>query len=745
ATLSPTAPEAESFPNTATVDFDSLAGPGGRPDTAGDDARVSTVPAIDKTLVDTSIDETFGADLALGEVAGFEITLVLPEVLNEDVVLVDTLPDGLTPLSLTVLSVGSQLSAAGAVADLAMPDVVIDGQTVTVDFGAIANLADDGVDAGDAIVLRLEAVVDADPAANADGTVLTNEAVLSLTAGTADFTVEDTAEVAVIQPELALAKTANPVAEVDAGDVVDFEIVVTNSGTAPAFDIQIEDLLADAGLTLVSGSVAASDGSDASAVTNPDGTTGFRLDAPVLAAGATLTITYQAVVTDAAAFDSQVENTAQVAGFDTNPAEPGDPGFVEEASFAPDPDDPDDPLVDSAVVATVGVDLDKTVAETSAAATGSGAFDPGLEDLSVGETVRYELDVAVPEGSGILRLTDTLPAGLEAVSASVDAFAAGVTATGLAVGDDEGAAGIAIAADGGSVVFDFATVVSTGVDDAPGAGDLRTITVSVTAVVTDSAAATAGAALTNTATLQVFDPADPATELTDPANPLTATQTVEIVEPVLVLDKTAPVAAGPGDTVAYAVEVAHAPTSTADAFDLVIADLIDDPDLAFDSGSVVVTGVTGAVVSETATGFEVAIPALTLGEVATIAYTATLSPTAPEAESFPNTATVDFDSLAGPGGRPDTAGDDARVSTVPAIDKTLVDTSIDETFGADLALGEVAGFEITLVLPEVLTEDVVLVDSLPDGLTPLSVTVLSVGSQLSAAGAVADLAMPDVV
>ncbi|MEO0761558.1 MAG: isopeptide-forming domain-containing fimbrial protein, partial [Pseudomonadota bacterium] len=501
ATLSPTAPEAESFPNTATVDFDSLAGPGGRPDTAGDDARVSTVPAIDKTLVDTSIDETFGADLALGEVAGFEITLVLPEVLNEDVVLVDTLPDGLTPLSLTVLSVGSQLSAAGAVADLAMPDVVIAGQTVTVDFGAIANLADDGVDAGDAIVLRLEAVVDADPAANADGTVLTNEAVLSLTAGTADFTVEDTAGVAVIQPELSLAKTANPVAEVDAGDVVDFEIVVTNSGTAPAFDIQIEDLLADAGLTLVSGSVAASDGSDASAVTNPDGTTGFRLDAPVLAAGATLTITYQAVVTDAAAFDSQVENTARVAGFDTNPAEPGDPGFVAEASFAPDPDDPDDPLVDSAVVATVGVDLDKTVAETSAAATGSGAFDPGLEDLSVGETVRYELDVAVPEGSGILRLTDTLPAGLEAVSASVDAFAAGITATGLAVGDDEGAAGIAIAADGGSVVFDFATVVSTGVDDAPGAGDLRTITVSVTAVVTDSAAATAGAALTNTATL----------------------------------------------------------------------------------------------------------------------------------------------------------------------------------------------------------------------------------------------------
>ena len=142
-------------------------------------------------------------------------------------------------------------------------------------------------------------------------------------------------------------------------------------------------------------------------------------------------------------------------------------------------------------------------------------------------------------------------------------------------------------------------------------------------------------------------------------------------------DKAAPIAADQGATVAYSVTVSHdALASTGPAFDLLLADTLSDPNLAFDSGSVMVTGVAGAVITETGTGFEVAIPTLDVGESVTVTYTATLSATAPPAQSFPNTATLDFDSAPGPGGRMGMVSDDAIVSTVPVVDKQVLSSSL---------------------------------------------------------------------
>ena len=345
-------------------------------------------------------------------------------------------------------------------------------------------------------------------------------------------------------------------------------------------------------------------------------------------------------------------------------------------------------------------------------------------------------------------LTDALPSGLEAIGAEVVAFGTDISAANLVVGDTDASGFITIAAGGTGVEFDFGTVLSqgfaSGLNDAPGAGDLRTITVSVTAVVADVAAAAAGAQLTNTATLQVFDP-DTGTELTDPANPVTASETVEVVEPVLVLEKTAPIAADQGDVVSYSVEIRHDGTSSGPAYDVVLTDLLSDPNLSFDGvGSVLVSGVTGAMVAASGTGFTVEIPVLDVGDVAVITYTATLDAGAPAAESFPNTATAVFDSDPGPGGREGTVTDDARVSTVPVIDKSVDRTSYNETSGTDLGLGEVVTYRLEVFLPEVLNEDVVVTDTLPVGLTPLAVRVIDVGVDLSAAGTVADLTMPDV-
>ncbi|MEO0605593.1 MAG: isopeptide-forming domain-containing fimbrial protein, partial [Myxococcota bacterium] len=373
ATLDAAAPEAESFFNTADLVYDSAPGDGGRAQTAEDTARVATVPAIDKTLDSTSFGETADPELGLGEVATYRIEIFLPEVLNEDVTVTDTLPVGLTPLAggVRIIEVGGQLSenGGGAVTDLFAPEIVIAGQTVTVAFEDIDNAFDGVVDTGDRIVIEIDAVVDADLAQNPDGTALENTAALGLTAGGTDFSVEDPEEITVVVPDLALTKSADPAGDVDAGDVVTFTVEIANTGTGPAYDLAIEDLMSDAGLSLVPGSVSASDGSAAVEVANGDGTLGFTLDVPLVDAGETLVITYQAVVQDAAEFNGQVENQARIVSFDTNPGEAGDGGFVDEVTFVSDPDDPDDPLLDTAVVTTVGVELSK---ETSAGATSEG-------------------------------------------------------------------------------------------------------------------------------------------------------------------------------------------------------------------------------------------------------------------------------------------------------------------------------------------------------------------------------------
>ncbi|MEL6986047.1 MAG: isopeptide-forming domain-containing fimbrial protein, partial [Actinomycetota bacterium] len=329
--------------------------------------------------------------------------------------------------------------------------------------------------------------------------------------------------------------------------MISFTLEIVNSGTGPAYDLAVEDLMADTGLSLVTGSVTASDGSTATEVANPDATLGFTLAADVLDAGETLTITYQAVITDAAAFNGQVENTARVASFDTNPAEPGDAGFQGEVVIEADPNDPNDPLTDQAEVALDGVALAKSAleAETGAPETGSDQFDPTLVDVSIGETVTYRLTVDLPEGSGIIVLTDQLPDGLQAIAAEVTGLPAGVVAENLSQGDTDASAFLTIAPGGTAVTAAFGTVTSAGVDDA-GAETTRQIEIAITAVVTDTATNVAGAALANTATVQVFDPEDPGTELTDPNTPTTASETIEIVEPILQIEKTT-TATGPVD------------------------------------------------------------------------------------------------------------------------------------------------------------------------------------------------------
>jgi uncharacterized repeat protein (TIGR01451 family) len=134
---------------------------------------------------------------------------------------------------------------------------------------------------------------------------------------------------------------------------------------------------------------------------------------------------------------------------------------------------------------------------------------------------------------------------------------------------------------------------------------------------------------------------------------------VEVVEPELALDKTnTPTTVLPGDSIAYTIRVAHTANSSADAFDLVIGDLLP-AGLVLTPGSV--TTSAGTIVA-TDGGVRVEVASYPLGSAPIeIHYSATIADGVAFGTTLENTAQVDWDDVGGPGGRP---GSDEDVATV---------------------------------------------------------------------------------
>ncbi|MEO1788130.1 MAG: isopeptide-forming domain-containing fimbrial protein, partial [Pseudomonadota bacterium] len=524
------------IPNTANVTFDSTPEDEGEGVTASDDsddrdyalsdnASVTTAVAeIDKQVFSSSNPDTAGTDLAINEEVTFQIVVTLPEGISEDVVLQDVLPT--TPgtlqyVSASVIGVGGNISGPDLPATIANS-----GTTTTFDFGTLTNIVDQAVGPEDLITVQVTALV-TDIAANAAGDTLTNTATLFFTDGNGNAAqVQDTASVDLVEPVLDIDKAAAPTAG-DAGDVITYTVTSTNSGGAPAYDIVIDDDLADAGLAALTSStptIRILDGTtDVTPGTPDDPSVAFSSGAlqaviPVLDVGQTIEIVYQATITDAALFSSPVPNTAEVTRFDSDPA--GGPADDNGRVF--DTNRPGYTVPsDDAEVQTPDASLDKTLTDTSDAnTTGS--------NVAVGETLTYELVITVPQGTADLTLTDVLPDGLAAQTATflrvdndpgiTSDITLGSSQTGVGTTDN-----ITIAANGDSVTFDFGTVVVNGENDTA-AVDTE-IVVQVTALVEDVAAVADGATLQNTATLEVTDPGNPGTDLQPDVQ---ATETVAV-------------------------------------------------------------------------------------------------------------------------------------------------------------------------------------------------------------------------
>ncbi|MGB0410780.1 MAG: hypothetical protein ACPGFA_04260, partial [Pikeienuella sp.] len=461
--------------------------------------------------------------------------------------------------------------------------------------------------------------------------------------------VTATETVEVVEPVLVLDKSTTVVGPVDGGDIIPFTITIVNSGTGPAFDVAIVDQLADAGLSLVSGSAVTSDGTPVVEVANGDGTLGFTLEAPVIDAGETYTITYNAIVSEGFQFLTDLENTAQVTQFDTNPLDPGDVGFVDQRVFEIDPNDPNDPLTDTVDLEAAGPDFEKTVFTTSVQQTGDDALDPNAPDLAIGEVVVYRFTSLLPEGIADLTITDQFPLG-----GAFEVLDVIVTPTGSLSGPQFAAPVVTFVdsnADGFNdrLTIDLGEVTNTP-DNVSNADDVLTVDVLVR--IEDDPRNASGDSYTNVATFDFG------------TGTLQDDATVDIVEPRISIDKTVsddePFL---GDVITYTLVVENDGAATGPAIDLVVTDVL--PDGLKSDGNITFSDPALATVTQGGTAGEttiiIDIPLLQPGETLEITYDVLVDFISPVLSTITNTAQITGGTV------PETADPPANFPGDPAV------------------------------------------------------------------------------
>ncbi|MFN7286188.1 MAG: isopeptide-forming domain-containing fimbrial protein [bacterium] len=554
-------------------------------------------PTLSKTVAATSIDETGSSfhdaslvDLAIGEVVTYRITVTAPEAVTKNFKVVDTLPFALQggfkvlDAKVEVGGIGSNLTIESG-----KPDITWTNTTATFDFGTVTANAADRPASENQIKLEVKARVEDVAGVIKDGVQAINEA--KLTFGTSGQAVA-TATVDIVEPKLQIVKAVtSPNGFVKPGETVDYTVTVSHlsTSTAPAFDLKVEDLISDPYLALVAGSVSINRGSVV--LGNGTGDTTLRVTADKLlrneplAAGDVWTISFKAKVLSTTPGGATITNAA-TSSFDSAPGPGGRPdGGNATASIPGSPS------------------LEKTIISTSNPDTGSDKFDPTLPDLTIGEKLTYRLVLTLPQGpTQNVSITDLLPAGLTPLDARLVSIGTGLSTTAQSIGFS-----------GQSITATFGNVTnSTG---APIGAEDR-ITIEVDARVKDLPGLVAGDKLTNAAQANFT--------INGRTGSFGATASAEVVEAKLAIDKqVAPTVVSLGETFTYSVVLSHQAASTAPAYTIMVQDLLADPNLQLQAGSV--TSSAGTISTGNGAGdktIKVNLARLMPGEVLSISFQA---------------------------------------------------------------------------------------------------------------------------
>ncbi len=213
--------------------------------------------AIVKTrLSDTSPALTAANDVRIGDIIDYELRLTLQEGVSPNVVISDVLPQGLAFEELIAINGDTAAPYAAAApfshADIAATAVSVTGNpatgpsTLTITIGNVANAADNNAANDDYVIQYRARVLNlAHPQQN--NIALTNNATLDYSTASGAATPEtDSETLNLLQPDLSVAKTAAPAGGdniIDANELIDYTVDITNNGTAPAYDVELRDVI----------------------------------------------------------------------------------------------------------------------------------------------------------------------------------------------------------------------------------------------------------------------------------------------------------------------------------------------------------------------------------------------------------------------------------------------------------------------------------------------------------------------
>ena len=524
------------------------------------------------------------------------------------------------------------------------------------------------------------------------------------------------------EPRLTVSKGMAP-ANPDAGNTVTVTLTVSNTGTAAAYDITVTDNLGAMtpetpfDLTPISSiNIAATQGIFTCDYSNPVVT----CTASPLAAGASGTITFTAVVKTTVVTGSVYTNNVSISG----DGQSGTPPLQRSTTNS-----------GSANISSAATAVTKQITATSEPDT-SGS------NVAIGEVVTYRVAFTLPEGvTRSVILADLLSTNMTYLNGT-----ARLQKTTLALTcNDPGAdcASINGAAVGALVpvtlTYDGVTLewrLSLGnVTNAASDGAAEQYILDLQAVVNNSGTANAGTLLNNRGRIRYDNIGG------TPQTVETADIPATVVEPAITIVKTAnPGAAAGGDMVTYTLVVTNTSGShRAPAYDLVITDPlpadVQSPAITC-PGAGCDAGTTGAALTASFTGntLNATIDKLDPNESVTFTYTAVLDPAVAFGKTINNTAVYTATSLpgtngtgsitpgapgtgtgerTGAGGVNDLTGSDPAAVTVntPNLTKSVVGLK------SFYPIGDAATYRLTLPVPVGTTTNFVLTDIIPADLT----------------------------
>ena len=731
-------------------------------DTAIFTLRPST---ISKSITNTNQVSTAGNNVAIGEFVTYRVILTIPEGTAPGAVFTDTLDTGLALVSLISItaSPGLSTSAMGGFSGvLAGAAIGSGGSNFTLDFGTLTNS-----DANDGVTETIELLYNVavlNTAANNRGVGLNNSAVFRFSGSSVTASASN---VVIVEPELQVLKSGS-IASGDAGDIITFTLDLSHTGNsnADAFDVMLSDLI-PSGFTYVVGSLTAVAGLVPSTI-NDASTPLLSVAYASFPQGSTSRVRFQAVVDSSVQPGQLIRNTAGV----TYTSLPGDVR-VPQSSYeglsterTGSPADPGGSANDftstdfadftASVLAPV-----KAIVATSEAHTGNLA---GVEQLAIGEIVRYRLTTRITEGTiPNLQFVDQLPQGLllidpGAVKVSFLADTDITEASDLAGADNDAvvpsfvlpASRISTALSSGrqTLTFSLGTLINNDSD-----ANLELVTIEFNALVVNTVSGSNDSGDTRANSFVVLVNGS---QSGLPSNVVEAV----IVEPSIVnLAKSANVSTGDaGDVLTYTLTYTN--TGTATGFDVRLLDVLPSS-LVLGLPSIAVSlGGGSAGVTDTSTGntLEVTISAVPVGGTVQVVYQATVDVSAVAGTSVTNSASVTYTSLPGAGtvgngtgsqtpgvtgagdGERDGSGaindytDQAEntftLNTGTAV-KSIRSTNLASSTGNAVAIGEQVTYEVTMRITEGTTLDVLLTDTLPAGLALVGLDSITTSAGLS--------------